>query len=346
MSDTWSQFGLLPCLFASGESFPWYAVLIYGLASLIFLAVLLISNTAVSRATYMSVKGNNFYTWREAYAFSFRKVSSILLTPVSLALLIGFILLGAFVVGLIGKIPFIGVIGISLFTILWFVAALFLLFFIFILVVSVIFVPSIIATTDEDAFEAVFQTFSLTWNRPWKIVFYEMLTIFIALISMGLFAFVVKESFCLMTGLFSNFMGSDFVKLANNGYGLVQSWLLSAQTIVDSLYHNVSSYIFFSKEFNLIPAAELPVSVVISSYLFAFCLLFVGGWVFSYGLSTFTIGNTVLYIALRKQKDDENLLERQDKEEEAEDDILEKEDGKNSDRQKGDKQRDSNSTDE
>jgi hypothetical protein len=272
----------------------------------------------VARATYMLAKGNNFYTWRESYAFAFRKAGSVLLTPVSLAVLIGMVVVGALILGLLGKIPYAGELGISLFTVIWFFAALLLFFFAVILLVSIILVPSIIATTDEDAFEAVFQTFSLTWSQPWRLVIYEGVITLLSLFAMGLFAYAAKEAFIIMNALLSSFMCGDYINLMTNGQAMVQSWLLMIQNVVQSIYGDATPWIYFRHEFIPIPASELPLTVVISSYLYGLSLLFIMGWVFSYGVSTFTAGNTLLYVILRKKKDDENLLERVDKEEEEE----------------------------
>lgn len=318
IGNTWAKFGLLPCLFASGEVFPWYAWVIYGIGTLFLLAAFLIANTAVSRAVYMTQKGNNFYTWREAYSFAFRKLGSVLLTPVSLLILIGFMVAGGLFVGLLGRIPYVGELGLSLFTLLWLFAGLLVFFFAIVTFVAILLVPSIIATTDEDAFEAVFQSFSVVWNQPWRLVVYELQTVVLALFSMGVFAFAVKEAVLIMNGIFTVSMGSDFVNLANNGQAMLQSWLLLGQVIIENLYRDFAGAVYFSHEFIAIPTSELPVTIVISSYFYALSLLFMAGWIVSYGLSTFTVGNTVLYIIIRKHKDDENLLERKDKEEEEE----------------------------
>ncbi len=324
IGTTWARYGLLPCLFAANEAFPWYAWLIYAVADLVIVAAFLIANTAVARATYMQAKGNNFYSWREAYAFAFRKVTSVLLTPVSLAVLIGLMVLGSLVIGLLGRIPFVGELGVSLFTVFWFFAALLVVFFAVITVISFLLVPSIIATTDEDAFEAVFQSFSITWNQPWRLAIYEAVTIVLAVASMGIFAYAVKASVMVMNKLFGAFMGADYINLANNGQAMLQSWLLMGQNIVEGIYRTLTPRIYFARDFIMIPTSELPVTVVISSYLFALSMLFIAGWVVSYGLSTFTVGNMLLYLALRKKKDGENLLERKDKEEEQEEESEKK----------------------
>jgi len=316
LKAAWSQFGLLPCLFAAGDTFPWYSWLFAGIGSLLFFFAYLVTNTAVSRAIYMTSKGNSFYTWKESFAFSFRKIWSLFLTPISMLLFIGFMLIGAWVVGLLGKIPFVGELGVSLFTVLWLGSSLLILFFAIVAVVAVILLPSVLATTDEDAFEAIFQSFSVVWGQPLRFIFFEALTVVLSVVAMGVFAYFLKEALTLMNVLFATFMGGDYANLANNGQALLQSWTLLAQNIVAAIYQSCSSYIYFSRDFIMIPTSDLPVSVVIASYIFAINLLLVAGAVISYGISTFTAGNTLAFIVLKYHKDEENLLERTDAEEE------------------------------
>jgi hypothetical protein len=318
LKTAWAMNGLLPCLFAVGDPVPLYSWILYGIGSLMLLFAIMIANTAAARAIYMSSKGNSFYSWKESYAFAFRKAASVILTPVSLLLIIGLMVLGAFIVGLLGRIPFVGELGVSIFTIIWLISALLLFFFALVAVVATVMVPAILATTDEDAFEAIFQSFSICWGRPCRFIFYEALTIILSLFAMGAFAFFIKEAVMIMNHLFSAFMGADFVNLANNGQAHLQSWMLPAQGIVEKICGRFSGMVYFAREFVFIPAGDLPISVVISSYFYAFSLLFIGGWVLSYGFAAFSAGNALLFMVIKKHKDDENLLERKDAEEESE----------------------------
>ncbi len=323
IAATWKRYGLVICPFSSGELLPWYGWGVYAMAALILVIAYLVANTAVSRATYMLAKGNHFYTWREAYGFAFRKILSVLLTPVSLAVLIGLLVLGGLVIGLLGRIPYIGPLGLSLFTVFWFVAALFLVFFVVVLFVSLLMTPSIIATTDEDAFEAVFQTFSLVWSQPWRLIFYTVLNAVLSIGGGGIFAVFVKQSIMLMNKLFAAFMGVDFINLMHNGMAMLQGWLIWGQSSLEKLCGEFYQYIYFTN--NFLPLPDLSLIIQISSILYALSLLFVGVWVVSYLFSIFTVGNTLAFVVLRKKKDDENLLERKDKEEETEEEEIETE---------------------
>jgi adenylate kinase len=50
-------------------------------------------------------------------------------------------------------------------------------------------------------------------------------------------------------------------------------------------------------------------------------LVFIGGYLISYPIAIFNSGNSIIFLILKKIKDDENLLERKDREEEDEVDL-------------------------
>ena len=326
VSQTWQKYGLLICPFSGGESFAWHSWILFTIGIVILFFVYLISSTAVARSAYMSTKGNAFYSWKEAFAFARKKAVSIVMTPISLLMLVGLIVLGLFFVGLLGKVPFVGELGVGLFTIIWFLAALVIIFFAMVSWVAFLFVPSIIATTDEDAFEAVFQSFSILWNQPVRMIGYLIQNIVVSLMAVFVFAAILKKAIIVMNGLLSAFVGADFINLANNGQSMVQSWLLYGQQLVESLLQQHSGFVYFSNEFILIPTATLSSSVVLASYFYASSLLFIAAWVLSYLLSSFTAGNMLSYLVIRQIKDGENLLERIDREEEEEEEVLDQDD--------------------
>lgn len=325
LSQAWNESGLLPCLVGQGHA-SWYAWIIFAIGVAILLAAYLLTSTAIARASYMLLKGNNFYTWREAFAFALRKASSVLSTPVAIAVMAGCFVVGGLIIGLLARvIPYVGELGASLFTFTWMFSALLLFFLLVVLGVSLVIVPAIIATTDEDAFEAVFQSFSVVWSQPWRFVLYEALIGVVALVGMGLFAFAVKQGFLLMCAIFSVpwSFGDKFVNLASHGQYLLQKWLFVSQDWARLIYWKLSPYLYFVREFY--PIKGLSVTLTISAYLFALSMLAVAWWVVSYGTAVLQVGNTIMYIILKKIKDQENLLERKDKEEEEPEEVKKEE---------------------
>lgn len=316
----WARWGLMPCLFGSGVSAPWYSWVIWAIGAIVLAAGYLVSSTAVARSAFMVLKGNHFYTWREAYNFALKKAGSVLLSPVSLAALALAFIVGAWVVGLLGRIPFVGELGVTVFTVLWVAAALFLFFLFIAIAVSFVLAPPVIATTGEDAFEAVFQTFSTTWSQPWRLVSYQALSAGLAVLGFFVLAFATKSAVGIMNQLFAFSMGPKYVDVAMQAQALLQSWTLPFQDWLEAVFGPYAAQITFTRTY--LPIEGLRVTQTISSYLFALSLLFVGGWVVSYLLATYATGAMVGYVVIRKKKDDENLIERKEPEElEAEEPV-------------------------
>jgi hypothetical protein len=313
IARVWARSGLLPCLYTAGVSAPWYSWAIWVLGSVFLVASYLVSATAVARSAYMVLKGNHFFTWREAYSFSLKKAGSVLLSPVSLAGLAFAFVVGAWVIGLLGRIPYVGELGLTLFTLVWLAAALFLFFLVIAIAVALLLAPSVIATTGEDAFEAVFQTFSTTWSQPWRLVFYQALSIVLAVVGFFALAFAVKTSLGIMNQLFAFSMGTKYTDIAMQAQALLQSWTLPFQDWLQAVFGPYANYITFTRSY--LPVAGLQVTQTISAYLFSLSLLFAAGWVVSYLLATYAVGSMIGYVVIRKKKDDENLLERKEPEE-------------------------------
>ncbi len=319
LGSAWQRFGILPSLFMERTPFDWYVWLIQGLGIICLAVAFLFANTAVARAVYMSAKGEHFYSWRQAFAFAWRKSGAVLMTPVSLMTLLLLMVLGSLFIGLLGKIPYAGELIISLSTLLWFFFALLMVFLAFVLWFSFFYTPAVIATTDEDAFESVFQLFSLSWNQPWRLLSYGLLSLVTALFSMGVLAFFVKRAVGLSNALLSAFMGGHFSDLANNGQALVQAWTSMGDDIIFDMFRGFAPYLYFTQEFYYLPVQELVrPTVAISGYLYGISLLVLAGWVLAYGFTTLASGHTIAYLVMRKKKDEQNLLERVDREEEIE----------------------------
>jgi hypothetical protein len=328
LPDLWQRFGIYPSFYSVASAIPWYSWILYALGVVTLVLAFLLANTAHARAMYMSAKGEHFYSWRQSYAFAWRKLGVVIMTPVSLLLLILLFIAAEFVIGLLGRIPWAGELGMALFAPIWFFTGLLLMFFAIVLFYALILTPAIVATTDEDAFESIFQLFSLIWNQPWRILLYGLLSAFVALFSMGLFAFFCKQAVALTQILLSAFVGSNFADLANNGMALVQAWTTMGEETVFSLFRGFTPLIFFTQEFYYLPVQELArPTVAVAGVLYAVSLLFLAGWVLSYGFATLSSATVLSYLSLRKRKDGINLLERKDTEEECEEEAIELETG-------------------
>lgn len=310
----WDRFGLFPCLFSAGG--PWYSFIIYIIAVLVLLAFILLTNTAVSRAVYMNLKGETFYTWKEALKFAFKKWASVIGAPVAIVGIIIFFVIGAVVMALIGKIPYFGTIFTSLMTLFYMGSGLFVFFLTLVLGVALFFVPAIIATTNEDGFEAVFQSFSISTGQPWRLIGYGVVVAVLEMLAFVLLAFSVKEAWYIYSLIFQNVMGESFAKMGQQALYYVQYVLALSRNIIDYLFGGFAGSFYFSHDFFSVP--DMGVWMKICSYIFAIFMLMVGGLVVSFAWATGNAGLTLMYLVMRKKHDGENLLERKDEEEEEE----------------------------
>jgi hypothetical protein len=320
LGGIWSRFGLLPSAFGTG--LPWYAWIISVLGVVVLAIAWLVTATAVSRAAYMNLKGNTFYTWKEAFAFARKKAGSVVATPVAVLVIIGLIVLVGMFVGVFGRIPWsvgdvLGV-GISLLSPVWYAVSLFLVFVGLALLVALVLTPAVLATTDDDAFEGIFQSFSVLASQPWRLVVYEILVKLLSLAGFLVFAFFAKRAWGIMTTILTWGMGDKFATLSFAATNTVQGWVLPAADWARYLAGDISNVFLFSHE---LMSVDLPAVQSVSSFVLAVFVLLIGMAVVSYPLAAFNVGNTLLFMVLKKKKDDENLLERKDKEEETEDEA-------------------------
>ena len=309
----WERFGLFPCLFGLGG--PWYSWALFWVGVLLLVAIVLLTNTAVSRAVYMNLKGETFYTWKEAFGFALKRWGSTVAAPTAIIGIILFFAIGAIIMGLLGRIPYVGELGTALMTLFYMSSALFVFFLLLVLIVALFFVPSIIATTNEDAFEAVFQSFSISTGQPWRIIGYGIVVFVVEVLGFVILAWAVKEAFLIFNFLFVVGMGHKFLDLMNNGMALVQSWVYPTLNWIQYAFGGLSRYFYFARDF--VPK-DVPVVMEISAWIFAISMLAVGGLVVSYAAAIGNSGITLMYLVMRKYQDDENLLERKEEEEEEE----------------------------
>jgi len=320
-SYIWSRFGLLPCSFAL--SVPWYSMVVYVIGLLLFVAIYLMTNTAVSRAVYMSLRDELFYTWTQAYKFALKKWVSILGSLITFLFIIGFFVIAALVMGFIGKIPFVGELGTVILTIPYIFASLLLFFIIISFGVAFFFVPAIIATSDEDALGGVFQSFSITFNQPWRIILYSLLLLIVYFFGIIVFATILKFSYQIFISLFAFGMGDKILELQRQALFVIDQSLPTVYGWLQALPFNLGKLVYLSSQHPAAPG--LGGTMGVSGSIFGIFLLFFGGIVVTYGEAIWNAGLTMIYIILYKNQEKENLLEREDEElqEEEEDESPE-----------------------
>jgi hypothetical protein len=313
IADTWGNHGLFPL-----SDFPfttWYSWAIFGLGCLVALICWLLASAMVGKVTYEQLKGDDFYSSKEALRFLYKNWSPVIFAPFSLLIFIIVILIVGIIIGLLGKIPYVGELGLGVFFLIpLFAAALFLAYVIFIFIFSLLFAPAVVATTKEDTFEVIVQTFSVIWNQAWRYFVYTGLVGAMSKVGIfvfGYFSFRAVQLIHLSCGVLMKDKLFDIFEEALS-YVTIPGHLL---TYFSNIFPGID-FRFRLPEAG--PGVYLNWSGEISAFLIAVSLIFVIFMVISYGLAVLSVGQTLTYIVLRKKKDDEDLLDRKTETEEEE----------------------------
>lgn len=324
----WEQYGLYP--FMGCSSLTIFGKLLYWAGTLILFYAISLGCTAVARVTYKQLKGDEFYSAGDAFKYVKKHWHPVIFTWISFVLILLFFLIGAAVFALFGYIPFIGEFLFVLPYLLYFFGSLFTVYTAVVFLISFIYTPAIVAVYEEDTMGAVFQSYSITWSQPWRIVLYHAVLLPIAMVGIHLFKFFWVASYKLVNVVFGMdwfhsifglewFTSGKLANITNWAWNAVNPFALCADK-TDHCYgttHICSSWSFCTWfDMSTVPTnivlsgTEYAAGVILAIFLF---LLMVS--VISYGLSIFSVGEVLMFVIFKKKTDDDNLLERKDEEE-------------------------------
>ncbi len=323
ISEIWNTHFLFPCLWNVNLPIAWYAWVIYGLGLALWLVIFLLASLAVSRITYKQLKGDEFYSSGDSYNYIKKHGTAVIMGPVSIVIIMMFFIVMAIIAAWLAKWPVLDIIFLGLPYLLYFVVAVFVIYTAVVFAISLILAPSIVGTAEEDTMETVFQSYSTLWAQPWRLVIYETVVCTIGAAAAWIYGYIM-------------IFGYQFFNLV---FG--QNWLMAGK--ISRITEQASSYIFgvnspltpyISKIFNLYTPASLGMvkplylttTDIITIIMVALAMFVIGASIFAYLLTNFSVGQSLIYIILRKKKDDENLIERKDEdelEEEEEDEVSE-----------------------
>lgn len=314
LGDMVEKYGLYPCLF--GNSAPWFAWGIYFLGSAAWVVAILLSCTAVSRVTLKQLKGNDFFSGGDAWAYVHKHWHPVVFTSVTIALIIVFFLAFAALFGLICKIPYLGPFLYALPYPLYIIGSIFTVYTGIVLVISLEYASAIVGTYEEDTMGTVFQSYAITWSQPWRIIVYNIILWPLAYVAITLFSWFCHAGVGLMNLVFGFIMGESLNNIFSFSTSIVfpdtiVSCVTCCLSMVDLSYllPNVSS---MSASLSIV---ETLAGIILSLFLFLIALS-----VLSYGCSVIAVGRTLEFIIYKQKSDDDNLLERKDEDELEEED--------------------------
>ena len=316
-SGIWEAYHFFPCLCCSTLPIAWYSWVIYGIGILLWIFIFMFMSLAVSRITYKQLKGDEFFSSGDSIKYAKKHGTAVIMGPVSLLLIMAFFTVMAIIAALISKVPVLDIIFLGLPYLLYFIVSVFVVYTGIVFLVSCILSPAIVGTAEEDTMETVFQSYSTVWAQPWRFVIYEAIVAGLSIVSTFLYGWAL-------------ILGYKFFNLI---FGM--QWLMAGK--MSRIVESASSYLFgnhspltaaISRFFNICTNSSLGMTKplcltttdVITAVLVGIAMFILAGTVVSYFLTNFSVGQSLIYVILRKKKDDENLIERKDEDELEEED--------------------------
>jgi hypothetical protein len=312
----WSSYYLFPPLALAFGAVPLNAggVILWVLGALAFFVAVFPGMAAVAKITIEQLRGNDFYSRREAGQYVRRHWRAVVLTPLAILASLAVLFGGGLLVGLVGKIPWFGDVAASLSLVPLFLGALLFLFLSLVFIISFLLTPAIVATTGDDTFETSFELFSTLSGQPWRLVVYQFLTRILTIVAGALFAAFSAAALKVAYAVLYIPMGPKFAAAFDAAWRVLPGWLRGAYPGVCPPLAWLSASGVDSFFVSTEVALPLPWPQAIAATIISLGLLVILGVICSYILNVNTVGQTIIYTILRKKKDDENLLEMYDDE--------------------------------
>jgi len=323
-----SKYGLYPCLF--GHEAEWYAWVTYFIGVELWIIAGYFAATAVSRVTLKQLKGNDFFSAGDGWAYVKKHWHPVVFAPVSIVLIIVFFLAFASLFGLTGKIPYIGEFLFAVPYLFYFFGALFTIYTFFVFIVSLFYTPAVVGAYEEDTMGTVFQSYSITWSQPWRVIAYHFVLYFLLIISVAIFSFFWYATYGLVKYVFGCewLMGGKLTGILDYAVSLVCPGTSCGVSCgvgynvgcftggLGECYNECLSFLTCS-----VPASgPLSGTESVAGVILAISLFLLGLAIFSYGLSILSVAETIMFVIFKKKSDDDDLLTRKDEDELEEED--------------------------
>lgn len=277
----------------------WQAVGILCIGLLTIVGIQMRAFLEVARMTFEQLRGDDFYSGRDARKFSRGHWKPLAAVPAALLVALAVAVLCGAVLGLLTRIPSAGPVifgllavpawGLSLLCVLAAVA----------LALSFFLVPAIVASTKGDTYETIFELFSTITSQPWRVALYFLLALVTRAAAMAVFL-----SFCSAAAGFLGWAAG--MGLGRNPASALAGGL---QVVAPELAGR------FAVSFDVLGLAggtdPFPGPAGAVAALAGAAIVLVS---LSYWLSSCSSAWTLIYVCIRRRKDGEDLLARADEE--------------------------------
>ena len=314
-----SEYGLYP--YVQNYELSFISKTFYNMGIFSWLFILFLASAAVNRITLKQLKGNEFFSAKDSWSFVYKHWHSIIFAPLTILIIIVLFIVLAGFFGILGRIPLVGPFFISIPYIIYFFGSIFTIYTIFVFFTSINSSPSIVAIYEEDTMGTVFQSYSITWSQPWRLIVYNTILLPLVFISVQILTWFWLSSIGFIEYVFGNnlAMGESFLNISNYATSLVfPAWMANYSNEINTSLSNLLNFKFkipllFPLFENISNGTNLPHSF--PGIILSISYFLIGLSIFSYALSIFSVGQALIFIIFKKKSDDDDVLERKDEDE-------------------------------
>ena len=324
LSDAIAKYGLYPCLY--GNEADWYSWVTYFIGVEAWILAIYMACTAVSRVTLKQLKGNDFFSAGDAWSYVYKHWHAVVFSPVAIGLIIAFFIVFAGFFALLGSIPYLGEFLFVVPYVLYFFGSVFTLYTVFVLFVSLFYTSSIVGVYEEDTMGTVFQSYSIAWSQPWRVIAYHIILIPLVLLSLEIISWFWFNAIGFINYVFGCewFMAGKLSNMASYASSLVcPAWLCEMVACVrNCIACSLGCSYCLPSVFPTtcaVSTSAMSGTETIAGVILAVSYFFIGLSIVSYGLSIVSVGETLMFIIFKKKSDDDDLLQRKDEDELEED---------------------------
>ncbi len=324
LSDAIAKYGLYPCLY--GNEADWYSWVTYFIGVEAWILAIYMACTAVSRVTLKQLKGNDFFSAGDAWSYVYKHWHAVVFSPVAIGLIIAFFIVFAGFFALLGSIPYLGEFLFVVPYVLYFFGSVFTLYTVFVLFVSLFYTSSIVGVYEEDTMGTVFQSYSIAWSQPWRVIAYHIILIPLVLLSLEIISWFWFNAIGFINYVFGCewFMAGKLSNMASYASSLVcPAWLCEMVACVrNCIACSLGCSYCLPSVFPTtcaVSTSTISGTEAIAGVILAVSYFFIGLSIVSYGLSIVSVGETLMFIIFKKKSDDDDLLQRKDEDELEED---------------------------
>ncbi|HOK22986.1 MAG TPA: hypothetical protein PKU94_02170 [Candidatus Hydrothermia bacterium] len=270
---------------------------------------------AVAKITIEQLRGDEFFEVKDAIKFARKKGWSVITTPLCVVFVIAFILLGGLILGLLGKIPYAGEIIILIFAIPAIAMCIFIIYLLFALIFSAFLGPSVVASSESDTFDTLFEIFSTLNEQPFRFILYQFFTFLLTIFTSSLLAWALGRAVSIMDWVWSAswLMGAKFKAIEEAAL-----YFFTSSPVLSSLF----PYLRF---LGVDAILNVPLTLPAQGFLINFVGFFFGIGLYimvfiviAQAINSLNVGTLMSYLVIAKKKDDLDLLEVKKEEEKEE----------------------------